>query len=107
MDTKTTAATPTPTPPGHVTRIARRRAKNGREAEYETLVREMFQYMRSHRGFLGAELIPPPEPGGEYQVVVNFASEADLAVLAHQQDTAEPLSQQELRHTLWSQAHQT
>lgn len=35
------------------------------------------------------------------------ASEADLAVLAHQQDTAEPLSQQELRHTLWSQAHQT
>lgn len=79
MDTKTTAATPTPTPPGHVTRIARRRAKNGHEAEYETLVREMFQYMRSHRGFLGAELIPPQEPGGEYQVVVNFASEADLA----------------------------
>lgn len=35
------------------------------------------------------------------------ASEADLAVLAHQQTTAEPLSPQELRHTLWFPPHQT
>lgn len=62
-----------------VTRIARRRALPGHETEYENLVREMFGLMKQHQGFLGAEIIPP-EPGGDvYQVVVNFASEADLA----------------------------
>ncbi|MEN3121149.1 antibiotic biosynthesis monooxygenase [Janibacter sp. LM] len=62
-----------------VTRIARRRARPGHAGEYEELVREMFVLMRQHRGFLGAELIPPEREGGLYQVVVNFASEDDLA----------------------------
>ena len=76
MDANTTPATPQP---GQVTRIARRRAQPGQEASYEALVREMFQHMRANRGFLGAELLPPHEAGGDYQVVVHFASEADLA----------------------------
>lgn len=75
MEAKTPSAAPTP---GQVTRIARRRAQPGKEAAYEALVREMFQQMRASRGFLGAELLPPLDAGGEYQVVVNFASEADL-----------------------------
>ena len=75
MEAKTASAAPTP---GQVTRIARRRAQPGKEAGYEALVREMFQQMRASRGFLGAELLPPHEAGGEYQAVVNFASEADL-----------------------------
>ncbi|WP_338538291.1 antibiotic biosynthesis monooxygenase [Janibacter terrae] len=62
-----------------VTRIARRRARPGHAEQYEVLVREMFGLMRQHRGFLGADLIPPESEGGLHQVVVNFASEDDLA----------------------------
>lgn len=69
-----------------VTRIARRRAQPGREAEYERRVREMFAAMGELPGFLGADLLPPArgdgaregEAGGDYQVVVRFASEAAL-----------------------------
>lgn len=62
-----------------VTRIARRRARPGHAGQYEELVREMFGLMRRHRGFLGADLIPPEREGGLHQVVVHFASEGDLA----------------------------
>lgn len=80
MDAKTpAAAAAVATQPGHVTRIARRRAQPGKEREYEATVREMFQHMQKTPGFLGAEMIPPHNPGDEYQVVVNFASEAALA----------------------------
>lgn len=65
--------------PTAVTRIARRRALAGHEHAYEELVREMLAQMQRHRGFLGAEIIPPEGPAGVYQIVVNFASEADLA----------------------------
>lgn len=61
-----------------VTRIARRCPQPGKEVEYEALVREMFSMMRQAKGFLGAELIPPETAGEDYQVIVNFASEADL-----------------------------
>ncbi len=61
-----------------VTRIARRRARPGHEAEYEAMLREMFASMRARKGFLGGDLIPPETPGGEYQTVVRFASEAEL-----------------------------
>ena len=70
---------PTAAQPGQVTRIARRRALPGRERDYEARVREMFRHIRASPGFQGAEMIPPHEPGGDYQVVVHFASEADLA----------------------------
>lgn len=40
------------------------------------------------------------------QALGRDASEADLAVLAHQQGTAEPLTPQELRDTLWAPPHQ-
>ena len=39
----------------------------------------MFGQMRASKGFLAADLLPPEAPGGDYQVVINFASEADLA----------------------------
>lgn len=61
-----------------VTRIARRRARPGHEAEYEATLREMLVAMRAHDGFLGGDMIPPETPGGEYQIVVRFASEAAL-----------------------------
>lgn len=61
-----------------VTRIARRRARPGREAEYEAMLREMLARMRAHGGFLGGDVIPPEMPGDEYQIVVRFASEAEL-----------------------------
>lgn len=71
---------PNSSPPVPVTRIARRRARPGRETEYEALIREMFGLMRESPGFLGADLLPPEEPGGDYQVVVRFASEAELQI---------------------------
>lgn len=61
-----------------VSRIARRRALAGKEAEYEALVREMFAQMRSTNGFISADLLPPEQVGDEYQVIVHFASEAAL-----------------------------
>lgn len=73
MQTTTLSATPAP-----VTRIARRHARPGQEAAYEAMVREMFAIMQSARGFLGADILPPEEAGGAYQVIVRFASEADL-----------------------------
>lgn len=77
-ETKAPSSSAVSAAPASVTRIARRHARPGREAEYEALIREMFGKMRASRGFMGAELIPPERPGGDYQVVVNFASEADL-----------------------------
>lgn len=69
----------TPPSPPPVTRIARRTPTPGREQEYEELIRSMFAKMHQFPGFLGAELIPPESNGGDYQVIVHFASEADLS----------------------------
>lgn len=66
----------TATPP--VMRIARRRAKAGCADAYEALVRGMFADTQKFPGFLGAELIPPATDGGEYQVVLRFATQADI-----------------------------
>jgi len=60
-------------------RIVRRRAKAGCEGAYESMVRGMFEESRKFPGFLSAELIPPESPGGEYQIIQRFATEADLA----------------------------
>lgn len=78
MATPAASISTQPAPP--VTRIARRRALPGREAEYEAVIRDMFERMRKSPGFRGAEMIPPEQPGGEYQVIVNFSSENDLMV---------------------------
>jgi uncharacterized protein len=61
-----------------VTRIARRRAMAGQEAAYEAVIRDMFAAMQKSPGFRGADMIPPAEPGGAYQVIVKFNSERDL-----------------------------
>lgn len=61
-----------------VSRIARRRALPGKEAEYELLIREMFALMRSSPGFISADLLPPEQAGDEYQVIVHFSSEVAL-----------------------------
>ena len=73
-----TQPTPAQTTPARVTRIARRRARPGREAEYEVMLREMLAKMRAFKGFLGGDLIPPETPGEDYQLVVRFASEPEL-----------------------------
>lgn len=70
---------PTQPVPAAVTRIARRKATPGHEREYEDLVREMFALMARHGGFCGGELVPPEHPGEDYQVIIHFASEAELA----------------------------
>lgn len=69
-------------------RIVRRRAKVGCEGVYESLVRGMFAESTKFPGFLSAELIPPESPGGEYQIIQHFATEADLA---HWNDSEERL----------------
>jgi antibiotic biosynthesis monooxygenase (ABM) superfamily enzyme len=74
--------------PGQVTRIARRRALAGHEAQYEALVRAMFGVMREHHGFLGADLIPPEHPGEDHQVVVKFTDEDSLAAWDASDDRA-------------------
>ena len=69
-----------PRPPAEppVTRIARRRALPGQEAAYEAAIRDMFAAMQKFPGFRGADMIPPAEPGGAYQVIVKFDSERAL-----------------------------
>ncbi len=62
-----------------VRRIAHRRAKPNCGAAYEALLRGMFDEMQSFTGFLGAEIVPPATPDGEYQVIVRWASKAALA----------------------------
>ena len=62
-----------------VMRIARRAARPDCGPAYEALVRGMFADTGRFPGFLGAELIPPEQPGGEYQVVIKFATEAQMA----------------------------
>lgn len=81
--------------PVPVIRIARRRARPGKEAAYEAAVGEMFAAMRAFKGYIGADLIAPEEKGGEYQVVVRFASEADLQVW--DQSSARAAAHQRLR----------
>ncbi|QGF24623.1 antibiotic biosynthesis monooxygenase [Raineyella fluvialis] len=71
-----THLTPEPTA---VTRIATRYAKPSHEHEYEDLVREMFSLMREKPGFLGADLIPPEEPGQAYHVVVRYRDDTGFA----------------------------
>ena len=98
--------TPAVSTPARVTRIARRRARPGREAQYEAALREMLVAMRAHQGFQGGDIIPPETPGGEYQIVVRFASEAELqqwdasaarrALLARMRELAE--GEPEFRH---------
>lgn len=61
-----------------IMRIAHRRAKAGCTDAYEALVRGMFADTQKFPGFLGADLIPPHQEGGEYQVVLRFATEADM-----------------------------
>lgn len=61
-----------------ITRVARRRAKPHCEAAYEALVRGMIDEMRTFPGFVGAKIVPPDAPGGEYQVITEFADIADL-----------------------------
>lgn len=74
-----------------VTRIARRRALPGHEAEYESRLRGMLARMRTFKGFLGGDIIPPEQAGGEYQIVTHFASEADLDVWEHSELRAQCL----------------
>lgn len=69
---------PASSPSTGVMRVARRRAKVGCEPAYEALVRGMFTAAHSLPGFLGAELIPPACEGGQYQVVMRFATQQDL-----------------------------
>ena len=61
-----------------IVRIVRRRAKPGCERAYEALIRGMFDEASRFPGMLANELIPPAEPGGDYQVIQRFASEADV-----------------------------
>ena len=72
-----------------VTRIAYRRARPGFEREYEERLREMLAQMRTQNGFLGADIIPPAQPGDNYQIVTRFATEADLAAWDQSQVRAE------------------
>jgi antibiotic biosynthesis monooxygenase (ABM) superfamily enzyme len=61
-----------------VFRIVRRRPRRHCEAAYEALVAAMFEDARRFPGYLSAEMIPPEQAGGEYQIVQRFASAADL-----------------------------
>lgn len=76
----TQADTQTHTPAGDaVFRVVRRRAKPGCEPAYEALIAAMFAEARRFPGYLAAELVPPEQAGGEYQIIQRFGTEADLA----------------------------
>lgn len=66
------------TSPNPVTRVAVRKARTHCEQAYETLVGGMIADMRGFPGFVSGKLIPPAGPGGDYQVITEFASAEDL-----------------------------
>ena len=59
-------------------RVVRRKAKPGCEEAYEALIRAMFADASRFPGYLAAQLIPPENAGGEYQILQRFATENDL-----------------------------
>lgn len=61
-----------------VFRVVRRRAKPGCAQAYEALVREMFVDARRFPGYLSAELLPPEDATGDYQIIQRFSTTADL-----------------------------
>lgn len=63
-----------------VRRIVYRRAKPNRGPAFEELVRGMGAEMKNYKGFLGAEIIPPETPQGEYQFIFRWASQKDINV---------------------------
>lgn len=69
----------TSTAAGNVVRVVHRKAKPACAAAYEALVRGMLDSASHFPGFVSAQLIPPPSPGGEYQLVQRFASDEALA----------------------------
>lgn len=64
--------------PAPVMRVARRRARPGCREAYEALARGMIEDASKYPGFLGADLLPPDQQGGEHRIVTRFASEADM-----------------------------
>ena len=67
-------------PPHAVIRVVRRHAKPGCEREYEALVGGMLGDAGKVTGFISGQLLPPEEPGGLYQTIMQF--ESDQAVEA-------------------------
>jgi len=63
-----------------VRRIVYRRAKPNCGRAFEELVRGMVAEMKNYKGFLGAEIIPPETPQGEYQFIFRWASQKDLNI---------------------------
>ncbi len=61
-----------------VVRVAVRKALPHCGAAYEALLRGMFGDMKAFPGFVSADVIPPANEGGAYQVVTKFDTEADL-----------------------------
>ena len=61
-----------------IVREVRRRAKPGCEEAYEAMVRAMFAQASSFPGYLSAQLVPPSDKSGEYQIIQRFATQADL-----------------------------
>ncbi len=64
--------------PPPVVRVAVGRALPHCETADEALLRGMFADMKTFPGFVSADVIPPPIPDGEYQIVAKFAAVADL-----------------------------
>jgi antibiotic biosynthesis monooxygenase (ABM) superfamily enzyme len=62
-----------------VFRIVRRRAKPGCATAYEALIRAMFEDARRFSGYLSANLVPPESPDGEYQIIQQFSTEAEMS----------------------------
>ncbi|MGE5492777.1 MAG: antibiotic biosynthesis monooxygenase [Actinomycetota bacterium] len=62
-----------------IMRVASRRPRPGCGPAYEALVRGMFSEVRRFPGFQGAELIPPVAAEGDYQVVLKFSTEKEMA----------------------------
>ncbi|MGO9419408.1 antibiotic biosynthesis monooxygenase [Roseiarcus sp.] len=64
--------------PPPVVRVAVRRAQPNCGAAYEALLRGMFGDMKAFPGFVSADVVPPADEAGEYQVVTKFRTDADL-----------------------------
>lgn len=75
VETRAVPAAAPSAPGGALSVIIRRVVRAGRQAEFEAAVRAFSPVSITFPGHLGVHVVPPPNGGREYVIILSFASE--------------------------------